>query len=230
MESRGASNRARLVAVGAPSNYNGPTNPAMLGDWILAVTIFVLLAALVSVKRVATGTILDKPEGSLTVRLVNLFNLLFLLVVNPLAGVLLATGRLAKLDPGHVAAGEPWIRAIVRIGGLTIYVIGFVVMGWALIALRHNYQLGGVAPRPGDHMVASGPYRLIRHPMYAAVLVISFGLACLTQSLTGLAVFAIYLLLIRLLIPVEEAGLRSAYGDRYADYERSTSRLVPCVY
>jgi len=52
----------------------------MLDDGLIGIFIFVLLAALVAVKQVATGRILDKPEGSLLVQLVNVFNLLFLLI------------------------------------------------------------------------------------------------------------------------------------------------------
>jgi protein-S-isoprenylcysteine O-methyltransferase len=79
-------------------------------------------------------------------------------------------------------------------------------------------------------MVMTGPYRVIRHPMYAAVLLISFGLACLTQSLIGLAVLGVYLLLLHLLIPIEESTLLSAYGEKYAAYRRETRRLVPFVH
>jgi protein-S-isoprenylcysteine O-methyltransferase Ste14 len=202
----------------------------MRGDTILAITVFVLLAVLVTVKRVATGSVLDRPVGGPTVRLVNVFNLLFLLVVSPLAGVLLAAGRLAAIDPGYVALRDPRLLAGVRIVGLVTYVMGFAVMAWALLALRHSYRLGGLAPRLEDELVERGPYRLVRHPMYAAVLSISLGLACLTRSLTVFAVFAVYLVLIHLLIPIEEAGLRSAYGDRYEVYTRRTRRLVPFVY
>lgn len=78
-------------------------------------------------------------------------------------------------------------------------------------------------------MVTSGPYRVIRHPMYAAVLLISFGLACLIQSLTGFAVLVVYLVLLYRLIPIEESRLLSAYGESYAAYRRDTRRLVPFV-
>jgi len=60
-----------------------------------------LLGMLVTVKQVATGSILDKPKGNLMIQLVNIFNLFFLLVVNPLAamllivlGVILLTGEI----------------------------------------------------------------------------------------------------------------------------------------
>jgi protein-S-isoprenylcysteine O-methyltransferase Ste14 len=100
-------------------------------------------------------------------------------------------------------------------------------MAGGLIGLGSNYQLGGTAPRPGDAMVVSGPYRLVRHPMYTAALGIALGLAFLTQSAACLAVFCTYLVLILLLIPVEEEGLRQAYGERYVAYQRETGKLLP---
>ena len=202
----------------------------MLDDGVIGILIFVLLAMLVAVKQVATGRILDRPEGSLLVQLINVFNLFFLLVINPLAGVLLATRRLAAIDPSHLVIREPWLLVTVQIVGVAAYVTGFAVMAWALIALRRSYQLGGLAPRPEDRMVTSGPYKAIRHPMYAAVLLISFGLACLTQSLIGLGIFGVYLVLIQPLIPIEERRLLSAYGESYSAYRRDTRRLIPFVY
>jgi protein-S-isoprenylcysteine O-methyltransferase Ste14 len=103
-------------------------------------------------------------------------------------------------------------------------------MAWALMRLRNNYQLGGSIPRTTDQFVIMGPYRFIRHPMYAAALYIALGLAFLTQSLACLAVFFMYLVLISLLIPVEEQGLRQVYGEKYRDYQYHVSKLIPFVY
>ncbi len=102
-------------------------------------------------------------------------------------------------------------------------------MAWALTGLRSNYQLGGSLPRDTDKLVIVGPYRLVRHPMYAAALYISLGLALLTQSLACFAVFCIYLVLILLLIPVEEQGLQQAYGSQYIAYQQKIRKLIPFV-
>jgi len=119
---------------------------------------------------------------------------------------------------------------IIEIVGLLKYVIGFFLTAWALIALGRNYQLGGSSPRAEDKMVANGPFRLVRHPMYTAALSISFGLACLTQSWAFFSVFCIYLVLIFLLIPLEEEGLRKFYGEPYVSYRQRTRKLVPFIY
>lgn len=202
----------------------------LLDQRILGSVILFLLGMLVIVKRMATGSILDKPKGNLVVQLVNIFNLFFLLMVNPIAAVLLITRRLETIDPAHMTIAAPWILMVLEIAGLVLYVTGYLLMVWALITLGCNYQLGGSAPRSEDKMVMDGPYRLIRHPMYTAALSISLGLACLIQSWALFCVFCIYLVLILLLIPMEEDGLRKAYSEQYAVYKQKAKKLIPFVY
>jgi len=202
----------------------------LLGQRLLGILILLLLAMLVAVKRSASGSVLERPAGALLAQLVNVFNLFFLLVVNPLAAILLIAGRLEAVDPTHVTVTVPWLLALLEVVGLLKYVIGFGLMAWALTRLGRNYQLGGSAPRAGDRMVAAGPYRLVRHPMYTAALGIAFGLALLTQSLAFFTVFCAYVVLVVMLIPAEEDGLRRAYGDEYAAYQRKTRKVIPFVY
>lgn len=200
-------------------------DPRLLGSVILF-----LLAMLVAVKRITTGSILEKPSGSFLLRLVNSYNLFFLLLVIPAAAVLLFSRRLPAVDPAHVAVVPPWLLTAVEIIGLWSCVAGFLLMAWALIALKRNYQLGGCSPRPGDSLIANGPYSRIRHPMYSSALAISLGLALLVQSGIFLGVFAVYLALVLVLIPVEERTLLRAYGESYAAYREGKKKLIPFVY
>lgn len=202
----------------------------VLDQRVLGFAILTLLAMLVVVKRLNTGSILDKPRGSLVVQVVNTFNLFFLLIVNPLVALLLIVRRLELTDPTHVFVRLPRLLTFVEIAGLAAYVLGFLLMAWALISLGSNYQLGGSAPRAEDRMVMNGPYRLVRHPMYTAALSIALGLTFLTQSAACLVVFCTYLVLILLLIPVEEEGLRRRFGEEYVAYQRETGRLLPLVF
>jgi protein-S-isoprenylcysteine O-methyltransferase Ste14 len=202
----------------------------LVGQRILGIAILCLLGMLVSVKRVASGSVLDKPRGSLLIQLVNIFNLFFLLIVNPAAAAFLILRSLENLDPTHVTFHTGSSLAALELAGLVLYLVGFLLMAWALLTLGCNYQLGGTSPRNTDEMIIAGPYRLIRHPMYAAALSISLGLACLVQSFAFLGVFCIYLVLILLLIPLEEEGLHRAFGDKYVAYKQSASKLIPLAY
>ena len=202
----------------------------LLDQTRLGIFILLLLGMLVIIKQRATGSILDKPEGNFLVRAVNIFNLFFLLVANPLAAILLITRSFEAFDPTHILINAAWVLMALEIGGLVLYVAGFLLMEWALTNLARNYQLGGVPPRAVDKMIVNGPYRFVRNPMYTAALCISLGLACLTQSLACFAVFCIYLVLLLLLIPVEEKGLQQAYGEQYLMYQRKVARLIPFLY
>jgi protein-S-isoprenylcysteine O-methyltransferase Ste14 len=197
---------------------------------ILGIIILVLLGALVAAKRIATGSILDKPKGSFLIQLVNSFNLFFLLLVNPLAALLLITRQTEMINPTPIIINSSRLVSFLETAGLMIYVTGYLLMAWALIQLGSKYQIGGSVPRLNDHMEINGPYHWIRHPMYTAALNISLGLACLTQSWVFLGIFLSYLVLILSLIPLEEEGLQQAYKKQYDDYRRKTRELIPYVY
>lgn len=197
----------------------------------LGIGILFLLAGLVIIKQKSTGSVLqDRPGSNPLTWITHLFNLSFLLVVNPLTGILLITGHLEAVDSSRLAIDAHWLLTGLEIAGFLLYATGFLLMGWALVKLGRNYQAGGSAPRSSDGMVLEGPYRLVRHPMYSAALAISLGLACLIQSLALLSVFGIYLGLIILLISTEEEGLRQAYGEEYMAYQNKAKKLVPLFY
>jgi len=192
----------------------------VLDRHIFGIIIILLWLMLVIVKKLATGSLLgDKPNGGPLFWLVHIFNFSFLLVANPVAAVLL-------IVPGRpVATG-----ALLSAAGVAVLAAGYMLLAWALMTLRRNYQVGGNLPRRSDELVVCGPYRFIRRPMYAAAVAISLGLACLTLHPAYFLVFFIYVALVLLLIPVEERGLEQAYGKRYAAYEKSVKRLIPSLY
>jgi protein-S-isoprenylcysteine O-methyltransferase Ste14 len=198
----------------------------LMGQPAFGGLILVLMAAMVGVKRLATGSVLDeRPDGRALVKVVNAFNLTFLLLVNPLAAVLLLAGQLEAWDPTHVELRWGWLRGGVETLGVASYAAGAGLMMWALLTLRASYQLGGMSPRSQDALVTAGPYAQTRHPMYAAALAMALGLALALQSLLCLGVFAAYAVMLSRLMPLEEAGLRTVYGETYEAYARAVPRL-----
>lgn len=82
---------------------------------------------------------------------------------------------------------------------------------------------------PDVALEVSGPYRLVRHPIYLGWLLIVFGGPDMTWTrLEFAAISSTYLVLA---IPFEERSLVAAFGDAYRDYQRRVRwRIVPGVW
>jgi len=107
---------------------------------------------------------------------------------------------------------------------------GFVLL--AVWARRHLGRNWSAEVRIGeDHeLVRTGPYRILRHPIYTAMLGMFLGTTIASSqyhALLGLALlFAAYLRKTRL----EEQILRRTFGADYDVYRRQTWALVPLLY
>jgi len=77
----------------------------------------VMLAILVVIKRVATGSTLEKPHPCPLLWLVNIFSLFFLLIVNALAAIVLRGGQLEGVDPSSVEIDSRWLLDFIELGG-----------------------------------------------------------------------------------------------------------------
>jgi protein-S-isoprenylcysteine O-methyltransferase Ste14 len=78
-------------------------------------------------------------------------------------------------------------------------------------------------------LVTSGPYRLVRHPIYSGILVAGIGTAVALSwlGLTAVVLAGIYFLYSA---TVEERYLAERFPDSYPPYKRSTKMLVPFVF
>jgi protein-S-isoprenylcysteine O-methyltransferase Ste14 len=76
-------------------------------------------------------------------------------------------------------------------------------------------------------LVADGPYRRTRHPLYFGNILLALGLAVF-PNLVGGAIFVIGMwILVRLFIRDEEAGFEHSQGESYRAYRTAVPRLVP---
>lgn len=119
-----------------------------------------------------------------------------------------------------------WLRP----AAFWILVLGLVVRIIAIVTLGKAFS-ANVAMRAGQRLQRSGLYSLVRHPSYLGLELILLALALHARTWACFAVaFIPSTLAVLYRIHVEETALRTAFGDEYEDYSRSTKRLIPGVY
>jgi protein-S-isoprenylcysteine O-methyltransferase Ste14 len=138
-------------------------------------------------------------------------------VTSVLAPVLALAGVLPALD-------APWWRS-----GLTLYAVGLGGTLWAQLAMGRSWRIG-VDPGERTALVVGGPFRLVRNPIFTAMIAGTVGLALLVPNAASLA--AALLLVVAIEIQVrglEEPYLLGVHGDAYRGWARTTGRFVPGV-
>ena len=80
-----------------------------------------------------------------------------------------------------------------------------------------------------DHqLVTSGPYRVVRHPIYTSMLCMLLGTGLLITPLPLLALSALILIVgTEIRVRIEDRLLASQFGDRFRDYQRRVPAYLP---
>ncbi|HEV7771512.1 MAG TPA: isoprenylcysteine carboxylmethyltransferase family protein [Solirubrobacterales bacterium] len=117
----------------------------------------------------------------------------------------------------------------VHVAGLALASAGIAATFYAQVAMGTSWRIG-VDPGERTELVTTGPFALVRNPIFAAMLPTALGLTMLVPSwvaLAGLAGLAVALeLQVRV---VEEPYLLQVHGDAYARYAAGVGRFVPGV-
>jgi protein-S-isoprenylcysteine O-methyltransferase Ste14 len=149
-------------------------------------------------------------------------NLVFTVVVPGLGGVWVPW----RIATGHGGQGP----AVAAVGWAAIPVIaaGTALYAWCV----WNFAaVGRGTPGPWDapsRVVAAGPYRWVRNPIYLAALLVVLGEAWLFMSLWLLAYAGLMAVFFHLFVTgYEERTLRRRFGLSYLEYRRTVPRWLP---
>jgi protein-S-isoprenylcysteine O-methyltransferase Ste14 len=111
--------------------------------------------------------------------------------------------------------------------GVALIVIGLAISAWGVLTFR--LQRAEVMPSSATHstLVASGPFKFTRNPMYLGMVVIAIGAALVAGTwlmwLVPIIVFALDQFVI---IPFEERSMERAYGEAFRDYKARVRRWL----
>jgi protein-S-isoprenylcysteine O-methyltransferase Ste14 len=128
----------------------------------------------------------------------------------------------------HRFAWSPPVPSYVSLAGDLLVALGFLID--FLVLKENSYGASTIQIVEDQRVIATGPYALVRHPMYAGVLVMLIGIPLALGSWWGLAGLALItpLLIWRLL---DEENLLKTALPGYIDYVHGVRyRLVPYVW
>jgi protein-S-isoprenylcysteine O-methyltransferase Ste14 len=121
---------------------------------------------------------------------------------------------------------DPYVRGFFAFGALLVF-LAALVRSWAEAYLHssivHDVDLHS------DSLVADGPYRYLRNPLYLGTVLLSIGIGFLA-SRTGFVILAVGMTLFTYrLILREEAELLASQGESYRRFFEKVPRFVPAL-
>jgi protein-S-isoprenylcysteine O-methyltransferase Ste14 len=136
------------------------------------------------------------------------------------AFVLIRVGALR----GHGLNTDPWRAGF----GLVLFALGLGFAIWARVHIGRNWGTP-MSQKDEPELVTSGPYRLVRHPIYSGIIVAGVGTAV---ALSWLWLIAVALAGVYFVYSatVEERNMAKQFPETYPAYRRSTKMLVPFVF
>jgi protein-S-isoprenylcysteine O-methyltransferase Ste14 len=149
--------------------------------------------------------------------------IIFRLAVAATALVAVAVSRVTPAAAIGAVTATAWT-------GLGLLWCGIALRFWSFATLGRYFTLT-VQTSSDQPVITSGPYRMIRHPSYAGVLLAVAGLGLLLENWLALAILIIGItgcLVFR--IRVEERALLDTTGDSYRSYAAGHKRLIPYVW
>lgn len=115
----------------------------------------------------------------------------------------------------------------VHVAGLVLAVAGIAATFYAQVAMGESWRIG-VDHTERTDLVTSGPFALVRNPIFSAMLPTALGLVLLVPSWIAIVGFAGLVVALELQVRVvEEPYLVQTHGERYRAYAARTGRFVP---
>lgn len=107
-----------------------------------------------------------------------------------------------------------------------IFGIAFILLGQIFRASARGYKSEYSAS--GNTLIQTGPYAIVRNPMYLGILLIGLGIVLMLFWWWAIFIFlSVFALRYLLLIVREEKKLTAAFPQEYAEYREKTPRLLP---
>lgn len=132
---------------------------------------------------------------------------------------------LIALGTGEIEVG--WLP--VRVVGLAVGLAGAALLSWSAVLLG-RFMIHEAAVREDHALIGNGPYRFVRHPVYAGYLALLFGSGVASLNICLWLLWPVSLIGILIQAASEEQLLGERFGQDYECYVRRTGGLVPRLW
>ena len=146
--------------------------------------------------------------------------------------VLLVLGIILLAYPGpRLRPANPllWPQSAVTVAiGLGLVIVGLSIAVWAR---RHlgKYWSGRITLKVDHHVIQSGPYAFVRHPIYSGILLALLGTVISIGTVRSCIAIALMFISFVVKLKLEERWLCAHLGAEYEEYRRRVKALIPCV-
>jgi protein-S-isoprenylcysteine O-methyltransferase Ste14 len=131
-----------------------------------------------------------------------------------------------RFQVGEVAVADS-ARGAMFVVGLALMVVGAVFNVIGRLHLKSNWA-NQIKIYEGHWLVTTGPFRVVRHPLYASLIWMFLGGALIYSNVAALALtLGVFVPMMYVRARKEDALLREAFGTTFEAYERSTGMLFP---
>jgi protein-S-isoprenylcysteine O-methyltransferase Ste14 len=209
-----------------------------IADFAGRATLVALFGFLTTNKIMGVMALLKDPEGPRFLDLAaNLASLAFIMLVVGMTIVRLKPIRNAEgieprfsalagtgLSMGLVALPQADVGIGLHVTALIMIVIGWILSVYVLFWLGRAFSIMAQARR----LVTSGPYAIVRHPLYLCEEIATIGIALLHFSIEAILIVAVQWLFQLRRMTNEETVLRASF-PQYAAYAERTSKVIPRV-
>jgi len=113
--------------------------------------------------------------------------------------------------------------------GLLMVVVGLAFAVWARVHLGRNWS-GTVTVKENHELVRSGPYAIVRHPIYTGLLLAMLGTVIVLGEWRGLVAFCFLGAAFLLKLRREERFMGESFPDTYPGYRARVPALIPLLY
>jgi protein-S-isoprenylcysteine O-methyltransferase Ste14 len=113
--------------------------------------------------------------------------------------------------------------------GAAVTVIGLLFAVWARRHLGSNWSQA-VTVKQDHELITTGPYAVVRHPIYTGILTGFLGTTIALSQVRGVIGFVLIFLVLWAKLRKEEEWMRSQFGETYATYAHQTAALLPYLF